>query len=193
MTNRNLFFVSLLIVSSALLSLSARGSTELPAPPAGYAWKECRASNGALLLPTGWFFHEAAQGDTSACFASRESIAQGGQYWVGLSVHALRDIPGRKGLAPSHFVNQYLAVLEKSQDILRKQAGPQGPFFAARAETRSRDSLPEKILHTYTLLVANDKTGTVFLVIAEAPDREWSQVWPIMEPVLQKLLLDDAI
>jgi hypothetical protein len=43
------------------------------------------------------------------------------------------------------------------------------------------------------LLIANDKTGTLFLTIFEAPTANWDEAWKTGEVILRKMLLDDEI
>ena len=43
------------------------------------------------------------------------------------------------------------------------------------------------------LLIANDKTGTVFVVIFEAPTATWDMDAQVGDVILKKLFLDDEI
>ena len=42
-------------------------------------------------------------------------------------------------------------------------------------------------------MVVNDKTGSVYLVIFEAPEASWAKAWAIGQPILAKLGLDDEM
>jgi hypothetical protein len=184
--------LAICLISALFLPEVARGA-DFPPPPSGYSWKACRAAQGALLLPRGWFFREETKGDAGACFVSRESTAGGNRYNVGLLLRVLRDLPKKTGLAPSRWASEYLKQSTREHAVVRQSQGPQGPFFAYRLESRSTLSPREKALHTYTLLIANDQTGTLFLVVAEAPESQWREAWRTLEPVLKMLLLDNEI
>jgi hypothetical protein len=45
----------------------------------------------------------------------------------------------------------------------------------------------------HNLLIANNNTGTLYLVMFEAPSAEWTETWKIAEPMLKYLYIDDAI
>jgi len=42
-------------------------------------------------------------------------------------------------------------------------------------------------------MVANDKTGTLFLVVFEAPTASWEEAWKTGESIFKKMLLDDEV
>ena len=45
------------------------------------------------------------------------------------------------------------------------------------------------ILHI--LGIANPKTNALYVIIFEAPEKEWPAAWKIGEPILKKFMLDD--
>ena len=46
-------------------------------------------------------------------------------------------------------------------------------------------------VHLYNLLIANERTGSMFMIIAEAPETEWAANWPKLKPILSMLGIDD--
>jgi hypothetical protein len=177
-------------LASMLWALTPLAEAAYPPPPAGYSWADCSVIGGALLQPKGWFFREDKGRDGGACVVSREAIEGGKQYQVGLVINLIRSIPTKKGMQPSAFGHAYVLEVAKAHDVLDKAEGPQGPFVAARIEHRSK---VKPILHQYTLVIANDRTGSAFLVVAEAPEQEWAKAWSTLEPVVKKMLIDDEL
>ena len=45
----------------------------------------------------------------------------------------------------------------------------------------------------HQVLIANDKTGTLFMVLFEAPTEDWDEAWRKSEVMLKRLLLDDEV
>lgn len=45
----------------------------------------------------------------------------------------------------------------------------------------------------HQVLIANDKTGTLFIVLFGAPTYTWDEVWRNGEVMLKRLLLDDEV
>ena len=42
-------------------------------------------------------------------------------------------------------------------------------------------------------VIANDRTGMIYVVLFEAPEAEWEKAWKIGEPILKQLIiLDDS-
>ena len=62
-----------------------------------------------------------------------------------------------------------------------------GPFKGYGCLYKSNGSM------MHNLLIANDKTGSMYLIIFEAPEKEWEDAWKIGEPILKKLYIDDEI
>lgn len=46
---------------------------------------------------------------------------------------------------------------------------------------------------TYMLAIANDTTGTVYLVTYESPVETWQEAWRIGEPIIQRIVIDSEI
>ena len=50
-----------------------------------------------------------------------------------------------------------------------------------------------QILNLFKAFIANEKTGTIYVIIFEAPTEEWEATWKIAEPMLKYLFIDDTI
>jgi len=45
----------------------------------------------------------------------------------------------------------------------------------------------------HTLMIANDKTGTLYVVLFEAPKDRWDEEWKLGHPIVKQLMLDAGI
>ena len=43
----------------------------------------------------------------------------------------------------------------------------------------------------HNLVIANDRTGMIYIVLYEAPESEWKEAWKIGEPILKQLIIVD--
>ena len=56
-----------------------------------------------------------------------------------------------------------------------------------------RDDSGGPPVFVYNLIIANDRTGTIYVVLYEAPEEEWEKAWKVGEPILKELIiLDDS-
>lgn len=140
-------------------------------------------------MPAGWYFKQVVKEGTYSCFITREKIdGSKGRFFTGLTVFVIKDIPKIKKMSPSQYAQKYIEQVEKSgKKMLKKWSTVMGPF-------KGYGCLYSDGVNTvHNLLIANDKTGTVYIVLFESPEKEWKNAWKIGEPILKKLLIDDEI
>jgi hypothetical protein len=170
----------------------------LPSPtppepaPAGYVWQPCLSMKAQFLRPKSWHFKEVTKPDTIGCFLSAERIDDTGEFVTGFTVNLMRELPKRKGIVPSVFASQYMRVLAEDNHVLRQSTREQGPFLSFRAEhIDHKTPLPDH--HIFTLLLANDHNGSLYLILFESPDAAWQKNWPVAEVILKRMFLDDEM
>lgn len=181
-------------IFALLLFLTMTASAQqsaLPEPPEGYAWQWCEEIKGGFLKPDGWFFKKAGKGDTLGFFITKEDIDKEGKFLTGLTVNVLMDIPEKKNIKASDYAKLFREEARKTGDFVREWNNVVGPFQAAGFLHEKEDKAGAFKVHN--LLIANDKTGTVYLVMFEAPSAEWDATWKIAEPILKQLYVDDEI
>jgi hypothetical protein len=165
---------------------------KLPEPPDGYAWQKLSPIKSYVLKPDGWFFKESKKGETDGFFVTKEDINKAGSFKTGLTVNRIPDIPKKSGLKPSDYAAG-LAVAAAAQHKLKdKGAWEKGPFKSVKFTFVDAPKDKESIT-IYHLTIANDKTGTLLLLIFEAPTKDWDEAWKKGETILKKLLLDDGV
>ena len=182
-------FATLVIL---LISFSAI-ATELPPPPSGYSWVSCNEIKGAFLMPQGWHFKKGSQGDTLGYFITKENIDEKGEFFTGLSVNVIPNIPQKKGISPSDYADTYIKTASDEREIFKKPwASTMGPFQGYGVVLVNRDSQKGDYI-THNLAIANDRTGTLYLLTFESPAKAWDSSWSIGKPMLQRFLIDDTI
>lgn len=178
--------VFLLITFSAI-------ATELPPPPSGYSWVSCTEIKGAFLMPQGWHFKKGSEGDTLGYFITKENINEIGEFFTGLSVNVIPNIPQENGMSPSAFADTYIKTASAQREVFKKPwVSTMGPFQGYGVVLVNRDSKKGDYM-THNLAIANDQTGTLYLLTFESPAKVWESSWSIGKPMLQRFLIDDTI
>ena len=176
----------MLALASAALPL------DLPAPPRGYAWQKCPDVKGALLVPEGWHFRRLeAEDGKLAYFITREPFVPPTPFDVGLTFNVVLDVPQKMGTNPSGFAQQFIGTITSSYSKARTWQTALGPFTGYGVIYQA--SKEETPFQFYSLVLANDETGTAFVVTFEAPVAEWERQWATIEPVVKRLAIDDEI
>lgn len=165
------------------------GAQELPPAPAGYEWARCPDIGGALLVPDGWSFRRVAAGDGLAYFITKRPWEPPASFETGLTFNVLWDVPGKTGLSPVEYGRRYVDAAKSTEDVVRSWETQLGPFNAFGLVFKG-DGEDEGFTF-YHLVIGNDRTGTAFLVLFEAPTSDWEADWKTIEPTVQRMLIDD--
>jgi len=185
-----LLFIALLTLSSLSLTTYA----ELPAPPEGYTWHKLDIIKASLLVPDGWHVKHQGTGDKNLWAISKEDIDKNGSFETGLTFISTQNVSTKPQgkVPPSKFAAAMLKEMKKKCPLERESSGLQGPFYTVRYQYIDAPK-GKTAIRIYNLLMANDKTGTLYQVVYEAPLNEWDDAWRIGEPILKKILIDDEI
>ncbi len=157
---------SLLLALLTSLVVYALPAIDLPSPPPGFTWQEIPELKAAILRPNGWFFKREEGKGTLAYFITKENIENNGQFQTGLTLNVFRlkkESAVEKG---RNFIYQ-LANRQHGE----KWAREVGPFKEFGCLTK--DTEPGGTSVVQTLMVANPKTNTLYLLIFESPESEW--------------------
>jgi len=181
----HLLFGTLVLVSSIF-------AQEPPKAPEGYTWVTAKPMKGTFLLPKGWNFLEEQQGDTAACFITKEKITSSTGFDTGVSINLLKNIPAKLKMSPSQYAQRLIDILGQKNETIKKVTNKVGPFEHQAIEFINRDTSGHSI-HIWQIIIANDKTGSAYIVTAESPDKLWVQNWPALEKITSLLGVDDAM
>jgi len=152
--------------------------------PKGYSWAKCPEIKGGFLKPDGWHFKKQKRGETHGFFITKENIDEESAFTTGLTVNVIPDIPKKKAMTPLAFANQLRAAAKKLAPLDSTWEREMGPRTQAD---------PAGAFTTHNLYIANEKTGTLYMVIFEAPEADWKATWKTAEPMLKFLYIDDTI
>ena len=165
-------------------SLAFAQPAELPQAPKGFHWERATEIKGAFLTPDGWFFRHEKKQKTYAYFVTRENIAQGGEFRVGLTVNVMPRIQDKDAV---EYAKQLIAVYPRGKKLLKSWDASMAPFVGGGCLVEDETTV------THTLIVGNPKTNTLYLFIFEAPKAEWSEAWRSGQEIMRLLLIDDEI
>lgn len=174
-----------------LLCLNTLGR-ELPAPPDGFKRVMICDDKMSLLQPDGWYFKKVNdKPNATGYFITKEKIEKQGLYETGLALNIATNVKKQSGKKPSEYAAYYLAKQArrgKELDVFSREIGP---FRNIGGRFLIKDDQGELIIHFY--LIANDKTGTLFIYMFEAPKDQWDEAWKIGEVMFKNLHLDDEV
>ena len=181
-----------LLVLAMVVLLGAPGvaGLDLPPPPSGYLWEQCTDIGGALLRPEDWSFRRLSSGGKLAYFITKSAWEPEQPFDVGLTFNVLFDVPSQSGLPPTAFAKRFVGRAAAVHQVERTWTNEMGPFKAEGIVYSGRGA--SRGFKFYNLVIANDKTGTAYLVIFEAPETSWESEWSVIEPTVKKMLIDDV-
>ena len=180
-------------IGDARLVHAEAASMELPPPPAGFQWEACPEINGALLRPDDWFFTKQIDGDTRAYYVSKESISEDGEFTTGLTMVALVGYGDRNGISAVEFSKEYILNATSSSHIRKPPwMNRMGPFVANGVVITTPDFAKGDFV-SHHLVIANEQTSTVYVVIFESPVEDWAAMKRLSDPMLKQLFIDSDI
>ncbi|MEM1181832.1 MAG: hypothetical protein AAGM22_26035 [Acidobacteriota bacterium] len=159
---------------------------DLPAPPAGYTWQECPDIKGALLVPAGWHFKrlEDVEKVKLSYFITPMKWEPPQQITHGMTFNILREVPGG---SPKKFAKQYVTEMAASTGSTQTWNTDTGSF------TGHGIIYSDGASQIFNLILANEETGTAFLVTFESPLQKWKAAWAEIQPVVRQLMIDDTV
>jgi len=173
----------LMFFSALLVQISF--AKDRAAAPEGFTWQEIPQLKTALLKPTNWFFKQGDLHGRPAYYISKEDVGKNGQFRTGLTL----IVYFKK--KPAVEYAQKLVDKYAIRDHAEKWAKEVGSFkeFGLQAKHTFEDGTEED----RTLMVANPKTNTVYLIIFESPESDWDAAWKTGATIVDNLAFDDGI
>lgn len=166
---------------------------DLPPPPKGYQWQACPEINAALLRPDGWYFKKNIDGDKREYYISKEDIAVDGEFTTGLTMVAFVGYGNRYGASATEFAKNYIRKAANSSHIRKAPwTNRMGPFVAHGVIITTPD-IAQGDFVTHHLVIANEDTSTVYIVIFESPVDDWAAMTLLSEPMLRQIYIESEI
>lgn len=182
----------LIVITTLALGGTMLHAEPPPQAPKGFSWTNCTPMKGRFLKPDGWYFLEEVKGGTIACYITKEKINPPAGFQTGVSINLIKEVQKKTSLSPSDYAKRYLAAIEGKYAIIKRVGSSRGPFTHFAAEFISTDGTNEPI-RMWHILIANDRTGSLHLAVAESPANAWAQNWPTLEVVVSMLGVDDEV
>lgn len=162
-----------------------------PAPPPGFSWVGVPEARASFLRPDGWFLKKQTANGTTALFITKEEIGPDGKrFSTGMTINIIQNLPARAKTTPSAFAAQAHASARSKSKLVDEVTSTTGAFrFLAYT---SVDPAPPPVT-VRNVFIANDKTGTLYWLILEAPEVDWPRVNEAFGSMLERMSLDDEV
>jgi len=165
----------------------------VPEPaPAGFEWQRLDEVRGTVLRPVVWHFNHRAEADQLDYFLSREPAGPDGDFDTGLTISVVTDVRERTGMSLAEYAQRFISEASGDLEIVDgpwDSASP--PYVTHGALMRATDSGKGEF-NAHIAAMANQETGTVYLMTFEGPAESWDTIWPMGELMLDKLALDSG-
>lgn len=169
--------------------LAAQFASVLPPAPAGYSWGVSDVVPFAILNPDGWHWKAQFEQGTYGAFVTVESIEPPAmQYETGVSVNIILDVPTKTQMKPSVWAAAYVKELATKMTILEAVPTGSGPIQGTSVQAILHE-VGQPDVRLANLILANDGTGTVYLVSAECPLDSWETCWLTLAPIMATLAI----
>lgn len=165
---------------------------DLPNPPAGFTWVSMPEARAVFLKPDEWYEINKGTKDAITYAISKEQITESEQFETGLTMIAAKDIAAKVKMSPYRYALELVLAIGKDSDnsVIKQSSKKQGPFDSLFIQYENSPNVLKPII-VHKMFIANEKTGSLYIVIFEAPKDEWDDAWKVGEVMLNKYLIDD--
>ena len=106
---------------------------------------------------------------------------------------SLIDYGDANGVSSAEFARQYVLNATRSSHIRKAPwTNRMGPFVAHGVIVTTPDLLKGDFV-SHHLVIANEETSTIYIVIFESPVDDWAAMKALSEPMLKSLYIDSDI
>ncbi|MES0489757.1 MAG: hypothetical protein ABUK01_07195 [Leptospirales bacterium] len=180
---------SFLIAPLALLSKDE--SVPLPDAPEGFTWESASEIQGALLKPDGWHFKKGKSKNSILYFITKEKFKKAPVYKTGFSLKMTPDIPELYKMKPTEYAAKVRENSSKNLVIEKTWDQKAGSLMLYGFQYLGyKNEIP---IRAFVIFLANDKTGTIFRIMFESPEKDWDETWKKGETIINNMILDDEV
>jgi hypothetical protein len=162
-------------------------AADLPSAPSGFAWEQIPELKSALLKPDGWYFKQEEKGGILGYFITREDIDKTGHFDTGLTVNVFPKLGAGLAIERGKEVIDRVAAQHHQQTWTHQE----GDLQEIGCEIKDSDPSGTVVMHA--LAVANTKTDTLYLLIFESPESEWTSSWKIGKEIIDAFKFDGDV
>ena len=182
-------------IESAKKSVSVKEydpSIELPKPPSGYSWHKMDDIMAIFLKPDGWHTNTKNAEDGITHVISKEPASTNKDFETGLTVIGSKGVLNTADTSINKFALGVAQGIEKSGDNtligIQNKTNEAFSSFIIQFENHPEGKKPIRI---HQIISGNKKTGSVYMVLFEAPKDEWDEAWKVGEVILKSYVMDD--
>jgi len=185
-----LITMSALLIAPLALS-SEEESVALPDAPDGFTWQPMSEIQGALLQPEGWFFKKGKSKNSILYFITKEKFNKSPNYKTGFSLKMTPKIPETYKLQPTEYAQKVRDRSSENLVIEKTWEQKAGSLMLYGFQYLGyKNEIP---IRAFVIFLANDKTGTIFRIMFESPEKQWKETWPVGEQIINNMILDDEV
>lgn len=173
--------IFILLISICLLSSCKSSERNLKEAPEGYTWQSVSSMDAYFLLPKNWFTKEEESNGTKAYFITKENIETNGRFKTGMSINCIPNMSKKINISVDKYACTFIDVLADKYTLIKKFKTDIGPFTRYACEIKGNNNGEE--IHMYQLCVANNRTGTLYIIVAESPESEWNENSKILDKI----------
>lgn len=151
--------------------------------------REWPESHITLMVPHDWKTLVEKTDDDSVFHISPEPLDNSAGYQVGLAINILRSVPSVMGQKPSEYVQSLIQqIQERSEQEPVIRTTQSSTFKISRVEY----SLPSdsENLNVINIMEANDATGTLYMIVWQAPESRAKSLADTREKIFTSIELD---
>ena len=125
-----------------------------------------------------------------AIFITKENIEDNKEFKTGFSINIIKEISKKISITPSKYAEKFISLIfyNKEKEIIQKPWKLNNEILTSYG-IQYKDNV--KIMHQ--LLIANDKTDTLFIMWFESPPELWKENWKIGSIILNNLQIDGKV
>lgn len=175
---------------------TSQPAEQRPSPPKGFKWHEIRELKAAFLMPDGWHHSSVSKDGTIAYRFTKEDASGTEPFLTGLTVNVARDVKGKSKVDPSLYAVHYLQNYEKGARVLKEMSlDTIGKLTRVRMEVVKKlpHIDPERKFRLHLVTIANDETGTLYVLNFGAPEADWKAAWKQGKKMTGLFFLDDDV
>ncbi len=189
-------FVSVTLIFTGLMSGSVQAKDKKDAAsndvhPPGYSWQSCQTLNCFFLVPEGWTFESLSRSGVKGV-TKYQMLPNRYKRKIPprVNINILQHAKVKTGLSATRHIELFMDELSSSSRVLKTWKHRSGALVSAAATSLHFSSVPEPT-KKFNLLIANEKTGTLYVFAFETHPGSWDGEWPVVEEIFSRLRLDE--
>jgi len=167
-----------------------------PEAPNGYSWQSLDEVRAKVLVPKNWHFSKMSNRDLLVYRVTKEKLGKDDvPFLTGITINVTREVPKKTKVDPSVYAVKYIKDYIENVEVVEEPKIDEAGGMQ-RITCQVVKKLPnidkEKLFRVRVTTLANDKTGTLYILIFGTPRDEWDGSYKIGKPMFNPIVLDPA-